>query len=323
MTTNGKTFNTIIAVDVSKATLDIYIWPSGKHCQIANSTVQIKRFLKPWFEDSQVLVACEATGGYERALLTVMVQGHLAGLKASGRKVRLFATARGQQAKTDRIDAKAIADYARYQVESGKLKLYVPPSKAVERLAELNARRSDLVAMRMAEQNRLEMTRDALAIRMLQRHISQLKRDIVVMEKEIAKLIKEDDVLAQKASLLGSLKGIGPVTTATLLAQMPELGTLSKAEAAALTGLAPFNRDSGKSNKPRHIHAGRAQVRKCLYMAAMVAIKSNHILAKKFAELKARGKPFKVAITAIMRKIIIILNKILGTNTPWKHAQNT
>ena len=175
--------------------------------------------------------------------------------------------------------------------------------------------------MMIAEANRLEHARHASVVRSLKSHLAALKKAFDGFEKEIAGLIAACPVLARKTKLMRSVKGVGIVTAATLLAFMPELGTLSKGEAARLAGLAPMNRDSGRLSGPRHVEAGRAAVRRTLYMAALVAMQTNANL-RGFAEaLKTRGKPFKVVVTAVMRKLIVILNAILRTGQPWRYAQ--
>lgn len=324
MTLQAFPFNHIIAVDVAKAHLDIFILPGERRWRIANKSGAISRLLADELRRNakqdlgSTLMICEATGGYERDLLARAQAREIACHRAHGRRLRDFARAMGKRAKTDRIDAELLAQFAQ---KCEDLTLYRPPSPDQEHLRQLCERRNDLLGMRLAEQNRCELAADPWVKKSLRRVVNLLARQLKDIKIEIARTMSQNNDLDQAAKLLQSLKAVGPVTSATILAHMPELGTLSKAEAAALTGLAPYNRDSGFSNAPRHIHAGRAQVRRCLFMAATVAIQHNPVLKAHFDNLRQRGKPHKVALVAVMRKMIVILNAILKEGKPWKHAQ--
>lgn len=257
------------------------------------------------------------SGGYERHVLEACVALGLACHKAHGARVRHFAKYLGLIAKTDPIDARVLALYG---LKTEGLRLYRPPSAEELALKELQARRDDLMGMLNAEGNRLEHARQASVIRSLKAHIASLRKALKALETEIARLVRNNDDFARKVRLMRSVIGIGPVTAVAVLTGMPEIGTLAKGEAACLAGLAPINRDSGKSSGPPHIVAGRACVRRCLYMAALVALQANPVIKAYAAGLKSRGKPFKVVITAVMRKLLIILNAILRTGEPWLHA---
>jgi transposase len=257
----------------------------------------------------------------DESLQTMASSGGLTPAQAAGREAEVFRTfdaSMGRFAKTDKIDAELLA---RFALKADKLLLYSPPSPAETRLAQLVSRRSDLLGMLGAERNRCEHQSDPRVEQSLKRTSKLLKAEIKAISAEIKQVIRGDQELAHKARLLNSFKGVGPVTIATLLAFMPELGSLSKGEIAALAGLAPFNNDSALSNKPRHIHAGRAQVRKVLFMVAMVAVRHNKTMKAVHQRLQARAKTYKVAITAVMRKIIVILNAIIKADQPWKGAQ--
>jgi transposase len=317
-------FNHVVAFEVSKAELLVHCLPADTQCVIANTSKAARRLLTAELKklhklaNARLLVVCEATGGYERHVLEVCVALGIACHRAHGSRVRFFARYLGVSAKTDTIDAHVLA---RYGLKSERLRLYVPPSPQEQALKELKARRDEIQAMMIAEANRLEHARHASVVRSLKSHLAALKKAFDGFEKEIAGLIAACPVLARKTKLMRSVKGVGIVTAATLLAFMPELGTLSKGEAARLAGLAPMNRDSGRLSGPRHVEAGRAAVRRTLYMAALVAMQTNANL-RGFAEaLKTRGKPFKVVVTAVMRKLIVILNAILRTGQPWRYAQ--
>ena len=201
--------------------------------------------------------------------------------------------------------------------------LYRLPSAEQQALSALVTRREELLQMKLAEQNRLEHHISRPVRASIKSMVDACKQQIKSIEKSLTALIRQSPELAHKNQLLQSLIGVGDVTARTLMATLPELGALSKGQAASLTGLAPYNRDSGKTNQVRHIVAGRFAARRCLYMVATVAIAKNPVLRTKFQQLTQNGKPYKVALVAIMRKMIIILNAILKTNQPWEYAKKT
>jgi transposase len=317
-------FKHIVAVEVSKDELVVHVLPGDRRMRIANTAKAVQGLLRDEIKLNAkqrigpLLVICEATGGYERHVLEASIAFGLDAHRAHGTRVRHFAKYLGM-AKTDPIDARVLALYA----ASGQdLHLYAPPSPEVAQLREVKARRDQLQGALIAEKNRLGRAVHATVRQSLQRGIASLSKAMAAMEAEIARLMKAHASLAEKARLMRSLKGIGPITTATLIAELPELGSLSKGRVARLTGLAPINQDSGKTRGSRHIEAGRAGIRRCLYMAAVVAMQRNPLIKDFAARLKARGKPALVVITAVMRKMIIILNGILKTGKPWNGAQN-
>ncbi len=325
MANQAHAFNHIIAVDVGKTELEVFILPGERRCTIPNKPKAIKALLNRERRRNQaeqlgpMLLVCEPTGGYEQKLLQLAWDQDMVCLRACGRRVRAFARAMGRFAKTDKIDAELLARFAQ---KADKLMLWAPPSPAQQCLIQLVARRTDLLDMLLAEKNRQEHPGTARVRQSQNRLIALIKAELKDIEAEINATIKQDPELAHKARLLASFKGVGPVTIATLLAYMPELGSLSKSQVAALAGLAPYNDDSAQSNRPRHIKAGRAQVRKCLYMVATVASRHNPVLKAVFQRLRNNAKDYKVALTALMRKIIVILNAMLKQQQPWKHAQN-
>ena len=182
-------------------------------------------------------------------------------------------------------------------------------------------RRDQILGMIIAEGNRLEHARHASVTKSIKAHIASLKKAIEALEAEIESLLKNSETLAPKARPMRSVKGVGMVTVSALLAHMPEIGSFSKAQVAALAGLAPINKDSGQSHLPRHIEAGRSAIRRTLYMAALVAINTNTVMKAFAAELKSRGKPGKVIIVAVMRKLLVILNAVIRSGEPWKGAK--
>ncbi len=319
MPSNGERFNRVIAFEVSKANLVVYSVPERVSSVVPNTKSAIKRYLKkqtrtkPETEFSDLLVVCEATGGYERFVLEAATELGLACHRAHGSRVRAYARYRGTHAKSDAIDAQLLADYG---VKGETLTLYQPPSPAQDRLRALLGRRTELRRAMEAEQCRLDHAWDKDIAHSIKALIAALQRLLGGIEAKIALLMKEDAVLAEKARLLQSVKGIGPITAATLLGYVPELGGLSRGAAAALLGLAPFDRDSGKSKGKRHIFAGRSEARSCLYMAAISAIRYNPKFNEFAARLKQRGKPFKLVAAATMRKLATLVNAILRTGTP-------
>jgi transposase len=197
----------------------------------------------------------------------------------------------------------------------------VPPPPECAALRALQARRAELQDMIIAETNRLEHARHTSVLRSLKVHIAALEAAFKTIEAEIAELVATTDSLKEKVRLMRTVKGVGLVTATTLLAYLPDIGQLSKGQVARRTGLAPINDDSGKKRGPRHVEAGRKEIRRCLYMAAVVAANFNPVLRTFAARLKARGYPFKYVITAVMRKLLVILNAVLRDGEPWKDAK--
>jgi transposase len=317
-------FKHVIAFEVSKASLVVHRLPADQQCIIANTQQAIRRLLRAEVKRNAraklgpVLIVAEASGGYERCVLQTALDFGVACHRAHGTRVRFFARYLGLIAKTDRIDARVLATYG---LKTERLRLFEPLKPEEQALKELQGRRDEIQQMLIAETNRLEHARLACVVRSIKTHIAGLRRVLDAIEAEIAALIDANESLARKARLMRTVIGVGPVTAATLLANMPELGSLTKGEAARLAGLAPINRDSGKLSAPRHIVAGRSAVRRCLYMAALVGLSHNPVLKAFASGLRARGKPFKVVITAVMRKLIVILNAIVRDGEPWTHAK--
>jgi transposase len=261
----------------------------------------------PW----AVHVVCEATGRYHRDFVAAL---HAAGVAVSvvnPRWPRDFARAQNRLAKTDKIDAATLADYGRC--------LQPPPTPRpppwLGQLQELVSRRSQLVEDRVRETNRAEGVAHPRVAASLRRHLRYLDREIEALDGAIATLIAQTPALCAKARLLRSVQGIGPVTVAALLAGLPELGTFTKTQVAAVAGLAPFNRDSGAFRGARSIQGGRHAVRRVLYMAALSASRSNPILQALYQRLRAKAKAHKVALVAVMRKLLIHLNSLLKKHT--------
>jgi transposase len=317
-------FNHVVAFEVAKDSLVIHVLPADEQIVAANKPKAIRRALVAELRRNAkeglgpMLVVCEATGGYERHVLEICLELGIKVHKAHGSRVRYFARYLGLLAKTDPIDARVLALYG---LKTPDLRLYIPPAPEALALRELRTRRDQLQTMLFAEQNRLEHARHISVSRSLKAHIESLRKALATLEAEIAAHIQAHELLARKARLMQTLTGVGPATAVAILAYMPEIGAFTKGGAALMAGLAPINDDSGKLKGPRHIEAGRAAVRKALYMAAIVAIKHNPIMRLFAGKLRRDGKPGKVVIAAVMRKMIVTLNAIVGSDEPWRHAK--
>ena len=266
--------------------------------------------LVKWIKQEQsgsVQIICEASGGYEQDLLDALAEADLAVSLVQATRVRQYARAAGILAKTDKVDARVVARFgAAMRPEPTS-----PRSAAQKLLRELESQRRHLSDLLVAEQNRLEQLHDEKLRGLARALMGTIKKQIARIDARITTLIMQDQELCQKAQKLTSVKGVGERTAALLLAQMPELGTLNRREAAALAGLAPFNRDSGTMRGKRTIFAGRRAVRRGLYMAALVASRRNPILSNFYRRLRTKDKPHKVALTAVMRKLLLALNQAL------------
>lgn len=314
----------VVAFEVSKHQLVVHTLPADQQRVIPNTPKAIRRVLTAEIKHNRraqlgrMLAICEATGGYEAAVLETAIALGLEVHKAHGTRVRYFAKYKGLKAKSDPIDARVIALYG---LQSEDLVRYQPPSEAVKALRALQERRNDLKLMLQAEINRLEHARNRLVLKTLRTSIKALTKMLDAIEAEIARVLKTEQSLARKALLMQTVPGVGPVVAVTLIAHMPELGTIPRGRAAALAGLAPYDADSGDSKGRRHIDEGRSAVRRCLYMAALAAVRACTHLRDYAARIKARGKPFKVAITAVMRKLIVIINAVLASQQPCQYAK--
>jgi transposase len=302
----------VVGVDVSKAVLDVAVLPSGALLQFANDASGIEQFGKKLKSLATDLVVMEATGGYETAVATALVAGGLRVAVVNPRQVRDFAKATGRLAKTDRIDAQLIAAFGQ-AVEPEIVRL---PDEDARELEALLVRRRQLVAMRVQEINRLGLMQGAMR-KNIKAHIDWLEKQIDKLDVDLTVGLRKSPAWRAKDELLRSFKGVGPITSGTLLVALPELGQLDRREIAALVGLAPFNCDSGVMRGRRSIYGGRSQVRTLLYMAATTAIRSNPVIRAFYERLKSRGKPHKVAMVACMRKMLTILNAMVRQSTPW------
>ncbi len=298
-----------IGIDVSKATLDVASLPDGESWTVTNDDRGLAELTPRLVALAPALVVMEATGGFEMLAALTLAK---AGLPIAVVNPRDFATAMGQLAKTDALDARILADFAqRVRPEPRPL-----PDEAAQLLESLLTRRRQLVDMLTAEKNRLGFARGPVK-RDISRHIRWLEKRLADVDGDLQDAVASSPLYQAKADLLRSVPGVGQVTTLTLLATLPELGQLSRHQIAALVGVAPMNRDSGTMRGQRMVWGGRAPVCAVLYMAALVGIKHTPAIASFYARLRAAGKPFKVAAPACMRKLLTILNAMVHHNRPW------
>jgi len=301
-----------VGVDVAKRTLEIGVRPSGESFSESNDPPGCARLAQRLPRLNPALVVLEASGGYERALTGELGTAGLPVVVVNPRQTRDFARALGRLEKTDKVDALMLAEFAeRVQPEVRQL-----PDQQALALAALMARRRQLVEMLVAEQNRL-LQAPAVLQHELRSHIDFLRKQLYRLDQELDQLLHQSPVWREQEDLLKGVPGIGPVTCATLLADLPELGRLSRRAIAKLAGLAPLARDSGAMRGRRTVWGGRAKVRATLFMATLSAVRHNPVLKAFHARLRAAGKPNKVALVACMRKLLIILNAMLKNRTPW------
>lgn len=302
-----------VGIDVAKATLDFHVLPSGQFQTLPNVKAGFKQLKKLLPNPEHCLIVLEATGGFEREVVAELIDAGFRVAVINPKRARDFARALGLVAKTDRIDARVLALFAE-KVQPA------PSEKTPEKQAEIQqlvARRRQLIDLKTQESNRWDVAHVKAAKNSIQAVINTLEAEIRGIEKVIESLVESDDEWRNKAQLIESVPGLGGVTAATVMADVPEIGKLNRQQISALIGLAPFNRDSGAMKGKRSISGGRKSVRCVLYMAAIAAKRCNPVI-KAFAQrLAEHGKPFKVIITACMRKLLVILNAIVKSGRPW------
>lgn len=306
-----------VGIDIGKDRLDVHIRPLGQHLVVGNDPAGLAQLATRLEADPPSLIVLEASGGYERLAAIALLERGLPVAVVNPRQTRKFAAAVGRLAKTDKIDAAVLAHFA---------DAIRPAPRAVvegtlDRLQTLLARRRQLAVMKNAEKQRLGKADDPIARRSLKAMLTSLDRQLVVIDKAIGRLIEADPALADKLERLKSVPGIGDVSACTLIAELPELGHASRHQIAALTGVAPINRDSGRYRGKRRIQGGRVEVRAPLYMATLVAIRHNPVIRPFYRRLRAAGKPAKVALVACMRKLLIMLNAMLRDGRSWAPAR--
>ena len=304
-----------IGIDVAKASLDLHSLSSGQSHTLPNNVQGFQQLKKLLPNPASYLIVLEATGGYERQLVADLLDAGYRVAVINPKRARDFARALGLVAKTDRIDARVLALFAQKVQPAPAEKT---PEKQVE-IQQLVARRRQLIDLRTQESNRLDITVAKAARKSIQAVLKILERQIHAIEAAIQDLVQADDDWRHKAQLVESVDGLGGVTATTMVANVPELGHLNRQQISSLVGLAPFNRDSGPHKGKRCISGGRKSVRSVLYMAALAAMRCNSVIKAFANRLTQHGKPFKVVITACMRKLLVILNAIVKSGQPWNH----
>ena len=303
---------TVIGCDVSKARLDIFDNDTGQFCAINNNVKAISDWLNK-LGGQDVLMVFEATGGYDRVLMRSLEERGISYNRVNPARARDFARASGVLAKTDRLDAKVLADMG------VRMDLQPDTVSSPERLeiAELSIRRDQLVEFRKQDRTRAKLIPEGQAKRSIERHISWLNKEVMHLDKAIADKIKTSKQISKQIKLLTSIPGIGPIAVTVLVAMLPELGTRTRRSIAALSGLAPINHDSGKHRGKRRIRGGRRRVREALYMAALSASHS-YARFKEFYQQRLKTNPrAKVALIALARKILVIANAVIREQKPF------
>jgi transposase len=302
-----------VGVDVSKDRLDLALRPGDDLWQDTNDETGISRIVEKLWGLNPRLVVLEATGGLESPLVERLAAAALPVVVVNPRQIRDFARALGRLAKTDRIDALVVARFA----EAVQPEVRPLPDTTAKELQALLARRRQLQEMLVAENNRLHSAGSRLRPQ-FKEHVEWLKRSLDEVDKELADLIRSSPIWEAKEKLLRSVPGVGPVLATTLVADLPELGSLDRRKVAALVGVAPFNRDSGQMRGKRTIWGGRPHIRTVLYMASLVASRRNPVIQVFYKRLLAAGKPKKVALVACMRKLLTILNAMVKNGCYWQ-----
>ena len=292
-------------LDIAKLNLQLHL--AGRIHDLPNTAAGHRRLLKYLATQAGVHVVCEATGGYERDVVAALHEAKVPVSVLNPARIRHFARATGQRAKTDDIDAAVLTAYG----QALQPKPTAPRTAQEQQLAELIRRRVQVVEVLVAQRQQAERLTVSALRRQAQSLVRRLERDLKQIEAQLKELRTQTTTLAVRVQKLEAITGVGTITALGVLAELPELGTLNRRQAAALAGLAPHPRESGQWHGRRSIGGGRAPVRRALYMAALVAAHSNHQLKEFYQRLRAAGKPAKVALTAVMRKLIVLMNHIL------------
>ena len=306
---------TYVGVDVSKATLEVALGAGAGLWEFSNDEKGVRDLCNHLERIQPTLIVLEASGGLEKKAAVQFAEAELPVVVVNPTRVRNYARACGQYAKTDEIDARVIADFGQ------AIRPRVRPlrKKAQERFSALLTRRRQVVRMLATEKNRMSSV-GVYAEESIRRHIAWLEVELEGLNKQLQKLVEENPEYKRKATLLQTVPGVGIVTSTTLVGQLPELGLLNRQEIAALVGVAPMNRDSGRMRGRRRVFGGRAAVRSTLYMAILSAIRFNPVIKEFYERLVANGKENKVAMTACMRKLIVILNAMVRDQRPWCYS---
>jgi transposase len=305
-----------IGIDVAKDRLDVHVRPTGEAFTVGRDGEGLAGLTERLAKLDPVLIVLEATGGFEVTVAAAIGAAKLPLAVVNPRQIRDFARATGKLAKTDALDAAAIAHFA----EAVHPEPRPLPDEQARALGELVARRRQVVEMIVAETHRRRQMTQRLLLRRVDRHLAVLQEELSEIERELDDSIRGTPAWRANDDLLKTVPGVGNTTARTLLAELPELGTLDRKKISALVGVAPLNRDSGTMRGRRTTWGGRASVRAALYMAALVATRHNPAIAAFYKRLRQAGKPPKVALVACMRKLLTILNAIIRDRRPWQHA---
>lgn len=314
-TPSASAASCVIGIDVAKAWLDLAVWPTSAAWRVANTEGEMPALVAQVRALAPHLIVLEATGGYERLVVAQLAAAALPVAVVNPRQVRDFARATGRLAKTDQLDAAVLAHFG----EAVRPTPRPLPEAATQELHALLERRTQLVGMMTAEKNRRQQALGSVRP-LIQEHIAWLEQALEQLTRDLDQLLRASPLWREHEDLLRSVPGVGPILARTVLAELPELGTLTHKQVAALVGVAPLNRDSGAHTGKRLIWGGRARVRTALYMATLSAIRYNSVLHAFWTRLRERGKPGKVALVACMHKLLIILNALLKHRTPWQPA---
>lgn len=310
MATSSETY---VGIDVSKDRLDVAVLGERQEKQVSNTQKGIAELVQWMLELQPELIVVEATGGYQRAVVEALFHAGLCVAVVNPARARQFARASGLLAKTDKLDAQVLAVFG----ERMQPKPYTGKSEAEKHLGALLVRRKQVEEMLKAEQNRLRTTSPSLKSS-VEQVILCLKEQKKRLDEQIQQFLQEQQAWQEQTEILGSAPGVGPVTTATLLAELPELGKMDRKRIAALVGVAPMNYDSGKKRGYRKTKGGRTNVRSVLYMSTLVATRYNPLIRAQYQHLLKRGKEKKVALTACMRKFLTILNAMIRDQQPFR-----
>lgn len=308
---------TFVGIDVSKDRLDVAVLPSGELFVVSRDAAGLDALLKRLKPLGAEIIALEATGGFETVVAATLGAAGLPVVVVNPAQIRSFGKAVGQRAKTDPLDARLIARFA----AATKPEVRPLPDEATVRLADLVSRRRQIIAMMVAERQRQKRFTERRLQKSIARLLKALERELSAVEVEIADDVRASPAWREKEALLVSVPGVGPTIARTLIAEMPELGALDRREIAALAGLAPWTRQSGQWKGRSFIGGGRASVRAVLHMGAVTASRHNPVLRAFHAKKIAEGKPPMVAIVAVARRLLVILNAIARSGQPWRNAE--
>ncbi len=314
-----KTDKIFVGVDVSKFKLDVFQPDSGELSTVENTESALEVFCRMLMKKKRpVMVVMEATGGYETLLLNQLAKYKIEAAVVNPRRVRDFAKGVGADAKTDPIDAQVISQYAAV-VNPQPMTM---KSDHEQKHSALVARRNQLLELINQENNRLKQSWDDDAKKSIREVLEMLQKQLKSIDSQLASMLEKDTENQRVIEILKSVKGVGSVSISTIIAELPEIGSLNRGEIAKLVGVAPINRDSGMKSGKRFIGGGRGQVRRVLYMSTLSAIRHNATIKAFYQHLKAKGKASKVAIVACMRKLITILNLLIKNNEVWKNEES-